>query len=113
MAAEHVAAHDGGPQVCEGFLDDRGARVHFPAFQALHGAPSRKWEHPLVQAHAADAERILHVLAGAGHVAVEGHRDPQAQLGHVLPHSIETAAHNAAQTLAVSHKTDSCSKALR
>ena len=40
---------------------------------------------PFVQPLASDAERVLHTLVGPGHVTVERHRDPEAQLGHVLP----------------------------
>ena len=70
------------PDVRERLLDDGRALVHLAALQALQRAPGRQREHPLVQAHAAHAERILHALVGAGDETVERHRDPEAQLGH-------------------------------
>ena len=45
-------------------------------------------EDPLVHRHAADAERILEALVGAGAVAVEGYREGvDAKLGHGRPPS--------------------------
>ena len=83
MAAEHVAPHHRGADVGERLLDDRRAFVDLSAFKAVHRAPGRERNDPLVQAHAADPERVLHALAGTGNKAVERHRDLEAQLGHV------------------------------
>ena len=45
--------------------------------------PNRVVEHPLVQALAADAERVLEALVGPGAVAVERDREVvDAQFGH-------------------------------
>src|SRR5688572_515236 len=71
MAAEHVPAHDGGADVLERFLHDGTARVDVSAFAAVLRAPLRQRNCPLVQLLAADPERLLHALVGAGDEAVE------------------------------------------
>ena len=47
----------------------------------LHRSPHREWERPLMQAHAADPEGMVHALAGTGHEAVERHRNPESAAG--------------------------------
>src|SRR5262245_6213219 len=83
VAAEHIAPHHGGADVCKGLLDNRRARVDLSALKAMHRAPDREWERPLVKAHATDPERIFDTLIGTSHEAVERHRDPEAQLGQL------------------------------
>ncbi len=83
VAAEHVAAHHRRADVGDRFLDDRGALVDLAAGEPVRRAPGGEREHPLVQAHAADPERVVDALLGSGDEAVERHRDPEAQLGHV------------------------------
>src|SRR5207249_4270440 len=64
-AAEHVAAHDVGADVWVGryLVHDRGVRrLGPPRRQALHPGPGGGLEHPLVQALAALAERVLEAL---------------------------------------------------
>ena len=82
VAAEHVAPHDGGTDVGERFLDDRGAFVGLSAVHADHRAKRSELEGPLVETPAADSERVAHALAGTGDEAVERHRDLEAQPGH-------------------------------
>ncbi len=41
------------------------------AVQPVHRAPDGERKHPLVQAHAADPERVRHALIGAGRESVE------------------------------------------
>src|SRR6185295_9747109 len=82
MAAEHVAAHDRRADVLQGLLDHLRALVDLAALHAVHRAPGLEREHPFVQLHAADAERVLHALLGPGDEAVERHRDPELELAH-------------------------------
>ena len=84
MAAEHVASHHRGSDVGERLLDDPRALVDLSAFEAMHRTKDRERNHPLVQTLAADPERVVDSLAGAGDEAVERHRDPETQLGHFL-----------------------------
>ena len=58
------------------------ALVDLAALQPCVRAPGCQREHPLVQAHAADPERVLDALVGTGDEAVERHRDLEAQPGH-------------------------------
>ena len=74
-----------GVDVGQRFLDDRGAFVDLAAFEAVLRARDRECKGPLVQPHAADPERVFHALAGTGNEPVERSRDPEPQLGHVLP----------------------------
>src|SRR5688572_32390863 len=78
MAAEHVATHDGGADVRHRLFDDGRALVDDAAVHSLHLPPDSKRKYPLVQPHAADAERVLHALTGPGDETVERHRNFQA-----------------------------------
>ena len=73
--AEHVAAEDPGADAVEAargvILVDAGRA----AFAAVHPAERAGREGPFVQRHAADAERVLEALVGAGAVAVDRHRE--------------------------------------
>jgi hypothetical protein len=64
MPVEHVAPYYRGADVGERFLDDRGAFVYLSAIYAMRRAKHREGESSLVQARAADAEGVLHALAG-------------------------------------------------
>ena len=79
MPAEHVAAHDGGADVRHGLFDDARAVVRDSAVQPLGRPPDGERKHPLVQAHSADAKRILHALIGAGNKAIERYRNFQTK----------------------------------
>ena len=74
-AAELAAAHDLGADVRERLLDDRVARVHLSALLAVGLAPRLQRDHPVVQALAALAERVLLALVRSGDVAVRRDRD--------------------------------------
>src|SRR5262249_27741275 len=70
--AEHVAAEDPGAEPghatrCEILVHAAG-----PALLAEHLLEGAGAESPLVQRHAADAERIVERLVGPGAVAVDG-----------------------------------------
>ena len=47
------------------------------------GTPGGEREGPLMEAHAADAEWVLHALVRTGDEAVERDREPAAEPGHV------------------------------
>jgi hypothetical protein len=67
-------------------VNPRGERVIDAARAAIaaeHPAKGTGGEGPLVQCHAADAERVLEVLIGASAEAVEGYaKTLDAKLGH-------------------------------
>src|SRR5439155_10435398 len=81
-APEHVAAHDIGADVGLDFLDHSGAGVMLAARLALRLAPRIELEEPFVQAHPADADRVLLALVGAGDVAVQRDRDVEPDDTH-------------------------------
>jgi len=71
VAAEHMAAHDGGADVCVLFFDDGVALVHFAALEIVRGSPGAERKHPFVEILTADTQRILHTLVGAGNETVQ------------------------------------------
>jgi hypothetical protein len=79
MTPEHVAPHDRGADPRLRLLDHRAARIRRSARQTVRRPPNRERNHPVVEALAADAERILDALVRTGNEAVERHRDPQTQ----------------------------------
>src|SRR5690606_12541682 len=74
--AEHVVAHDGGPDAVVAVPDEEavdalpGARAG--VVRALQLGESTGVEYPLVQAHPADPDRVLLALVRASAVAVQG-----------------------------------------
>ena len=58
-------------------------KLDLAALQAVRPAPRRQAEDPVVQLHAAHAERVLLALPRPGDEAVERHRDLAAQPRHV------------------------------
>src|ERR1044072_5903891 len=62
LAAEHVAAHDRGARRRAPVLDDLLALVPLAPLGAVCGPPRLELEGPLVQPHAADAQRVLDAL---------------------------------------------------
>jgi hypothetical protein len=71
MQFARYAAHHRGADIDERLLHDRRALVDLSTGKALHPAPHCKREHPVVQAHAADPQRIVHALVGTRNEAVE------------------------------------------
>ena len=59
MTAEHVPAHDRGPDVGGRIFDHLRTFVGFSTRHPEARPPDDEWKHPLVQPHAADAEGIL------------------------------------------------------
>jgi hypothetical protein len=85
VAAEHVPAHDRGADVGQRFLDHPGALIHLPALEAVHRPEDGERKHPLMQPLSANPEWIVLALLWSRGVAVEGHCNPEAQLGHAFP----------------------------
>jgi hypothetical protein len=82
-AAEHVAAHDVGPDVPEQSGDDVVVEAGLAAgFHSVHLAEAPRCERPLVEQAAALAERILDALPRAGDIAVERHGDLKFEKAH-------------------------------
>jgi len=93
MPAEHVATHDGRPDVRQLVLHYRRTLVRLPALQPVRLSPGSQGEDPLVEVLPADAQRLLNALVGTGDVAVQREGDAKAQLGHVRsPERIEAVA---------------------
>jgi hypothetical protein len=63
-------------------LHHRRARVDLATVLALLPAPHIEREDPLVQLHAADAERVLLTLVGPSDVSVERHRQLEPERAH-------------------------------
>jgi hypothetical protein len=63
-------------------LHHRRARVDLATLFALLPAPHIEREDPLVQLHAADAERVLLTLVGPSDVSVERHRQLEPERAH-------------------------------
>ena len=63
-------------------LDDLGVGVVLAALHAVLGPPGGVVERPLVQPHAALAERVLQALVGPGEVAVERYRELAGEQRH-------------------------------
>jgi hypothetical protein len=70
-AAEHPAAHDVGADVLGGVGDDLRVDVVLAAFRSVLSPAAVCLKHPLVQAHAAFADRVVDALVGSGAEAVE------------------------------------------
>src|SRR5688572_3050254 len=80
---EHVAAQDPRADVREPTLRELVVDARRAALVAEHLAQRARAPGPVMQLHAADAERILHALVHAGAVAVEGNAETaDAQPGH-------------------------------
>ncbi len=62
------------PMLDEPLLHDRRAFVHLSTFKPKQGAKGREPKRPGVQTLAADPERGLDALIGAGDESVERHR---------------------------------------
>src|SRR5690606_33869213 len=83
LAAEHVAAHDGGANVRRELLQHGGALVHFAALEAMRDPPGGKGYDPVVQPLPSHAERLLHALVRTGRKAIERDGDPESEPGHL------------------------------
>jgi hypothetical protein len=70
-AAEHVAAHHHSSNVLGHLLDDRSGFVDLAVLLPVLVAPGRQLESPLVQPHAALAERVLLTLIRSGDEAIQ------------------------------------------
>jgi hypothetical protein len=82
VPAEHVAPHDGRADVGLRLVDDARALVLLAALEAVLLPPLPEREGPLVQAHAAEAERVLDALLGSGDEPVERDGDAEAKAAH-------------------------------
>src|SRR5258707_562889 len=81
--AEHVAAHDRRADPLVPSPDEPVVDARIAAALAIPLTPRARREDPLVQSHAADAERMVMALIGAGRVPVERHRKVvHTELGH-------------------------------
>jgi hypothetical protein len=68
---EHVAAHDGGADVDVPRTGALVIEARLAALAAVIVAEAAGRKRPLMQRHAALAERVVEILVGAGHVAVD------------------------------------------
>jgi len=80
MATEHVPSHQGRADIGKRRFNDHGALVALSAFKSKRRTPEREREGPLVQARAADSERVVHALVRAGHEPIERHGNRKSQL---------------------------------
>jgi hypothetical protein len=80
--AEHVPAHQPGPDVLARFLDYPCALVPLAALLVVGLAPGGQRNHPVVKPLAALAERVLLALVRAGDETVQRDRDMTPKLAH-------------------------------
>jgi hypothetical protein len=80
--AEHVPAHQPGPDVLARFLDYPCARVPLAVLLVVGLAPGGQRDHPVVKPLAALAERVLLALVRAGDETVQRDRDMTPKLAH-------------------------------
>jgi len=85
VASEHISSHNRRADVGEELVDDGAALVRLPALLAVCLTPGGGGENPLMQAHSADTEGVLHALIRSGDEAVERYRNLEPQLGHGAP----------------------------
>src|SRR5439155_410770 len=81
-APEHVPAHHDRADVRLGFLHHGRAGVDLATLLSFRRSPRLEVEEPSVQPHAADTERVLHALMGAGDVSVERDRNVEPERSH-------------------------------
>src|ERR687892_622829 len=81
-APKHVATHHGRTHVRLNLLDHSRAGVYLSAFQTMLPAPRLELDDPFVQTLAAEAQRVLFALVGAGNEAVQRHRNLEPELAH-------------------------------
>src|SRR5712692_11280128 len=73
--AKHLAAHDVGADILDDFIEHLRVGVAGAAGLPVLLAPAHRIEQPLVQAHPADADRVVEALVGPRDEAVERDRD--------------------------------------
>src|SRR2546428_1276564 len=74
-AAKHLAAHDVGADILDDVVENLGVDGARAAGFPVLLPPAGGFEHPLVQAHPAFADRVLEALVGTGNEAIERDRD--------------------------------------
>ena len=91
-AAEHLAAHDPGAGAAGRLGDQLGVDRRLRRPHAVGLAPGEGLERPLVQLHAADAERVLQGRLGAGDEAFERDGEVSEDHGRVDSRSRENSS---------------------
>src|SRR5947207_2511337 len=105
-AAEHLAAHDVGAITLQEPVNHIRIRAARPARFPLLPLPARRIEHPLMQAHAPLADRILDALVGPATIFADGRKDMRMAQEEIFgPSTLVLPVSNLDEALDVANST--------